>query len=223
MAPLSDESKTKLLERLKAGRAKIKAAREEAKAKGLPDPKPRKARKAKTDDGALKDPAAAPAAREDKPPIDGAPRNAVNEVAAAPVDPSVNKTTPIDVPNLPGEGKEVASKKKIVKDAEAEPIAKPENGIASSGRPQRYDDNDLLMNRETGDMAISVQYPGQKKSIEKALKADKKQDDPIANKPNPDPKEKTVRMKKTHVPDIKAVEGRAPFSYSAVKKLLFQQ
>jgi len=223
MAPMSDESKTKLLERLKAGRAKIKAAREEAKAKGLPDPKPRKARKPKTSDGALVDPAAAPAARETIPPIDGAPRDAVNQVSEAPVAPEPPKSTPIDVPNLPGEGKKVESKKKIVKDAEAEPVAKPVNGISSTGRPKEYDDNDMLMNQETGDNVISVQFPGQKKSIEKALKANKAQNDPINAKSNPDPPEKTVRMKKTHVPDIKAVEGRAPFSYSAVKKLLFQQ
>ena len=42
------EKKSKLLERLKEGRARVKAAREDAKAKGLPDPKPRKKRMAKT-------------------------------------------------------------------------------------------------------------------------------------------------------------------------------
>ena len=222
---MNDESKAKLLERLIAGRAKIKAAREDAKARGLPDPKPRKARAKKgaaTSDGALKNPAAAQAANETIAPIDGAPRNAENVVAAKPVDPTVNKTTPIDVPGLPGDGKKVESKKDIVADAEKEPKPKPEKGLSSTGKPERYNDNQLLRSEETGDMTISAQFPGQKESIKKMLELDKKENDPLANKPAPNPEEKTVKKVKTHIPDIKATEGRAPFSYSAVRKLLYQ-
>jgi hypothetical protein len=36
------------------------------------------------------------------------------------------------------------------------------------------------------------------------------------------PVDVTVEKVKTHIPDIKAVEGRAPFSFSAVKKMLYQ-
>ena len=224
MAPMSDEAKKTLLERLKAGREKIKAARAEAKAAGKPDPKPRKprAKKVATDDGALKDPAAAQAANETIPPIDGAPRNEKNVVAAKPVDPTVSKSTPIDVPNLPGEDKKVASKKDLVDNAEKEPEAAERKGLSSTGKPEKYNDNDLLLNKETGNQVIEAQYPGQKESIKKMLKADKKENKPLANAPEPHPKDKTVMKVKTHIEDIKAVEGRQPFSYSAIRKLLYQ-
>jgi len=218
---MSDESKTKLLERLKAGREKIKAARAAAKAEGKPDPKPRKAR-AKKGEAALENPAAAPAAREDITPISGAPRNAVNTVAATPVNPEVTKTTPIDVPNLPGENPKVKSKADIVKNAEKIPEARPSNGISSTGRPKEYDANDNMVNGETGDMAVQAQYPGQKESIKKELKDIKTKNDALANKPNPMPKNTTVKDVKKHVPDVKTLEARAPFSFSAVRKLLYQ-
>ena len=224
MAPMNDESKKKLLERLKEGRERVKKMREEAKASGKPDPKPRKARakKVKTDDGALKDPAAAPAANEAIPPIDGAPRNAVNAVAAAPVDPTATKSKPIDVPNLPGEGKKVASKKDIVPDAEAVPEAAPKKGLASAGVPEKYIANEVVMNEETGNQMIETNMPGQKESIKKALEENKKENKPLAAPANPDPPSKTVRKVKTHVPDVKAVEARAPFSMSALRKMLYQ-
>ena len=222
--PMNQESKAKLLERLAAGRAKIKAAREAAKADGKPDPKPRKARakKAKTSDGALENPSASPAANEKIAPIDGAPRNAVNAVSAAPVDPTVNKTAPIDVPNLPGDGKEVQSKKDIVKDAEHVAKPPPKNGLSSTGVPEGINDNKLIRSGETGDMSISFHMPGQKDSIKKMLDSDKKDLKPISNAPKPKPAEKTVKNVKEHVPDIKAVEGRAPFSFAAIKKALYQ-
>lgn len=219
MAPMSEENKNKLLARLKEGRERIKKARAEAKEKGLPDPKPRKSRKPKA---VLADPAAAPASNEKIAPIDGAPRNAVNEVAAKPVDPSVSKSKPIDVPNLPGEGKEVASKNDIVKDAAAVPEAKPKKGIASTGKPKKYDDNEIMRSEQTGNQAIEANYPGQKESIIKLLDGNKKENKPLAPAPNPDPPKQTVRKVKTHVPDIKAVEGRAPFSFSAIRKALYQ-
>lgn len=199
---MDPEKKAKLLERLKEGRARVKAAREEAKAKGLPDPKPRKAR-----------------AKKQKTPIDSAPNDAVNAVAATPVDPSVSKSTPIDVPNLPGEGKEVASKKDIVPDAEKVPEAPPKKGIASTGRPKTVDANDMLVNQETGSQVISAQFPGQKESIKKVLKESVKPETPAKVS---EPPSKTVKKVKSHVPDVKAVEARAPFSYSAIRKLLYQ-
>lgn len=219
---MEDEKKSKLLERLKAGRERIKKARQDAKEKGLPDPKPRKKREPKAKLGALADPAAAQAANEKIAPIDGAPRNDVNQVAAKPVDPTVSKSTPIDVPNLPGEGKKVASKKDIVKDAEAVPEAKPKKGIATTGRPKDYDDNVMLRSEETGNQAIEVNFPGQKESIKKLLEENKKENKPLAPAPHPDPPAMTVKKVKTHVPDIKAVEARAPFSFSAIRKVLYQ-
>jgi hypothetical protein len=218
---MNEEQKSKLLARLKEGRARVKASRDEAKAKGLPDPKPRKARKGKTAAGVLKDPEAAPSANDKVAPIDGAPANAVNAVAAMPVDPSVTKSKPIDVPNLPGEGKEVASTKDIVKDAEAIPTAAPRKGLSSTGKPTKVNVNNELVNEETGDSMVSPAFAGQKENIKKALKADKK-DAPLASSAVPDPPSKTVRNVKSHVPDMKAVEGRAPFSFSAIRKALYQ-
>lgn len=221
MAPMNEEQKSKLLARLKEGRARVKAARDDAKAKGLPDPKPRKARGPKTAAGVIADPEAAPSANDKVAPIDGAPENAVNAVAAMPVDPSVTKSKPIDVPNLPGEGKEVASKKDIVKDAEAVPTAAPRKGLSSTGKPTKANVNNELVNEETGDSMVSPAFAGQKENIKRALKADKK-DAPLASSAVPDPPSKTVRNVKSHVPDMKAVEGRAPFSFSAIKKALYQ-
>lgn len=221
MAPMNEEQKSKLLARLKEGRARVKAARDDAKAKGLPDPKPRKARGPKTAAGVLKDPEAAPSANDKVTPIDGAPANAVNAVAAMPVDPSVTKSKPIDVPNLPGEGKEVASKNDIVKDAEAVPAAAPRKGLSSTGKPTKVNVNSELVNEETGDSMMSPAFAGQKENIKKALKANKK-DAPLASSAVPDPPSKTTRNVKSHVPDMKAVEGRAPFSFSALRKALYQ-
>ena len=216
MAPMSDEAKSKLLQRLKEGRERMKNARAEAKAQGKPDPKPRKARKPKTSDGALMNPASAPAQNETIPPIAGAPRNAVNEVAELPVESSITKTKPIQVPNLPGEGE------KVVKDAEALPEAKPRKGLSSTGRPTKANVNHEIVNESTGNTVIPAQFPGQKESIKKLLDDNKKDDKPLAPHSDPNPPAKTVRKVKTHIPDIKAVEARAPFSFSAVKKLLYQ-
>jgi len=218
MAPMSEENKSKLLARLKEGRERIKKARAEAKEKGLPDPKPRKARKPKV----LEDPAAAPANNETVAPIDGAPRNAVNTVAAMVPDPSISKSKPIDVPNLPGEGKEVASKKDIVKDAEVVPEAKPKKGLSSTGKPEKYNDNEVLRSEETGNQAIEVNFPGQKESIKKLLSDNKKENKPLAPTAKPDAPSQTVKKVKTHVPDMKAVEARAPFSFAAIRKVLYQ-
>ena len=206
------EKKSKLLQRLKEGREKVKKAREDAKAKGLPDPKPRKKRMAKTD---------TPGDNSKIPPIDAAPPAAVNDVAAKPVDPSVSKSTPIDVPNLPGEGKEVASKKDIVKDAEAVPEAAPKKGVASTGKPTKYAKNEA-MRTESADVlkqTMEFDFPGQKDAIKKELG---EKDKPLAPAPKPARPSKTVEKVKTHVPDVKAVEARAPFSFSAIRKVLYQ-
>jgi hypothetical protein len=219
MVPMSEENKSKLLARLKEGRERVKKARAEAKEKGLPDPKPRKARKSKA---VLEDPAAAPANNETVAPIDGAPRNAVNTVAAMVPDPSISKSKPIDVPNLPGQGKEVASKNDIVKDAEAVPEAKPKKDIASTGKPKKYDDNEVLRSEETGNQAIEVNFPGQKESIKKLLSDNKKENKPLAPTAKPDAPSQTVKKVKTHVPDMKAVEARAPFSFAAIRRVLYQ-
>ena len=223
--PMDAEKKAALLAKLKAGREKYKKAREEAKASGQPDPKPRKKRvkKEKVDPKeALPDPASVPASNETKPPIDGAPRNAVNVVAAKPVDPTPPKSTPIDVPNLPSEGKKVASKADIVKDAEAVPEAKARKGLSSTGVPEKINDNNLIVNEETGNQAIEAQFPGQKESIKKLLKANKKENNPETPTPAPAPKNKTVKQVKEHIPNMDTVEARQPFSFSTVRRLLYQ-
>lgn len=220
---LDSDKKAALLKRLAEGRSKVKAARADAKSKGLPDPKPRKARKSKHAEPvdpkeAIDNPMAIPAAREKIPPIDGAPADAKNIVAAKPVDPEVTATSKIDVPNLP----DATGRKKIEKDAAVIPEAKARKGIATTGNPEKYDNNEIISNEESGNQAIEMQYPGQKESIEKMLKKNKKEDKPLATKPEPTPPEKTVRNVFRHVPDIKATEGRAPFSFAAIRKQLFQ-
>jgi len=155
------------------------------------------------------------------PPIDAAPPAAVNDVAAKPVDPSVSKSTPIDVPNLPGEGKEVASKKDIVKDAEAVPEAAPKKGIASSGKPKDYEYNEAMRSGSADVLKQTMEFdfPGQKDAIKKELG---EKDKPLAPAPKPARPSKTVEKVKTHVPDVKAVEARAPFSFSAIRRVLYQ-
>ena len=203
------EKKSKLLERLKEGRARVKAAREDAKAKGLPDPKPRKKRAAKLAN------TEAPANNSKIAPISAAPPAAVNEVAAKPVDPSVSKSTPIDVPNLP------ESKKEIVKNPEAAPEAAPKKGIASTGRPKDYDNNEAMTTGSPDVMKQTMEfaYPGQKDAIKKDLK---EKDNVLSPPAKPVRPSKTVEKVKTHVPDVKAIEGRAPFSFAAIRKVLYQ-
>jgi hypothetical protein len=221
------EKKAALMKRLAEGRAKVKAARAEAKEKGMPDPKPRKPR-AKKDKGkhaetldskeAIAEPMENKPARETIPPIDGAPAGAVNTVAALPVDPEPNKSSKIDVPNLP----DAAGRKKIEKNPEAVPEAKPRKGISSTGEPEKYNNNEIMRDLESGNQAIEGMIPGQKESIAKLLKKDKKEDKPLKPVSEPDPPKKTVKNVFRHVPDLKAVEGRAPFSFAAIRKQLFQ-
>ena len=234
MAPLTPEAKAALLKRLTEGRAKTKAARADAKEKGHPDPKPRKVRKdkkVKEDKNshaepvdtaeALEDPLMEKPAREGKKaprPIDGAKSDAVNTVEAKYVDPEENKTSKIDVPNLP----DAKGREKIVKDAEVLPEAKGPKDLSTTGRTKKIDDNVMLTNKETGHQVISAQYPGQKESIKKALKKDKTENTPEAPAPVPNPPEKTVHNILRHIPDVKAIEAREPFSFSAIRKALYQ-
>ena len=221
MAPMNDEEKSKLLARLKEGRAKVKAAREEAKAKGLPDPKPRKKRASKANTALDMANTAAAADNSTIAPIDAAPPGAVNKVAEKPVDPGVTKSTPIDVPNLPGEGAAVASKKDIVKNPEAVPEAAPKKGVASTGKPTKYGKNEA-MRTDSADVlkqTMEFDFPGQKDAIKKQLK---EKDAPLAPASQPAQPSKTVEKVKTHVRDVKATEGRAPFSFSAIRKVLYQ-
>jgi len=223
------EKKAALMKRLAEGRAKVKAARADAKAKGMPDPKPRKprAKKVKAENKhaepvdpkeAIAEPMEHKPARETVPPIDGAPAEAVNAVAALPADPESNVTSKIDVPNLP----DAAGRKKIEKKIESIPEAKPRKGISTTGDPEKYNNNEIIRDYESGNQAIEAMYPGQKESVEKLLKKDKKEDKPLATKPEPTPPTKTVKNVFRHVPDVKAVEGRVPFSFSAVRKMLYQ-
>jgi hypothetical protein len=191
---MSPEQKANLLKRLSAGRAKVKAARDDAKSKGMPDPKPRKARAKKVKN------------------------EAVVAVAALPVDPEVTVTSKIDVPNLPDK----KGRKMIEKNAEEVPEAKGPKELSTTGTTKGYDDNVMIRSEETGNQVIPAQYPGQEESIKKLLKKSKLENRPLAPKSVPDPPEKTVRNVFRHVPDLKAVEGRAPFSFSAIRKQLYQ-
>ena len=213
MAPMSEESKAALMKRLTEGRAKHKALREKD-----PNHKPRKSRKKTTDTAeALSDPVAVKPSNDTVRGIDSAPPGAVNIVAAVPPTPAPTESAKIDVPNLP----EKSKLKKIVKKANVEPVPKEEKGLSSTGRPAKINDNNLIVNLETGNQAISTMMPGQKESIKKVLTKNKKLD-PVAPVSNPTPKDETVAKRTYHVPDLKAVEGKAPFSMSAVRKVLWQ-
>ena len=222
MAPLDPEKKAALMMKLKAGREKTAAARADAKAKGLPDPKPRKARKSKKGD-VVKDGLADKPANNTIPGIDAPVAAAKDVVAAAPVDPAPAVTSKIDVPNLPDE----ANRKKIVKKPDAEPAPPSKKGLSSTGRTKKINDNVLLTNEETGMQAIETMLPGQKESIKKVLRNDKKLK-PEAPKPNPEPanafggNNKTGEKVETHIPDAKSMEGRAPFSFATIRKQLYQ-
>lgn len=222
MAPLTPEKKAALLKRLVEGRAKTKAAREDAKAKGLPDPKPRKVRKDKKGKvdpkEAIVDPLADKPAREDVRPIDGAKTEDVNTVAAKPVEPSPSKTSKIDVPNLP----DAKGRSKIVEEAEALPEVKGPKALSTTGKTKKIDDNVMLTTEETGNQVISTMLPGQKESIKKVLRKNKSENIPEAPAPVPVGPEKTTKSVMSHVPDVKAIEAKAPFSFSAIRKALYQ-
>jgi hypothetical protein len=213
------DKKAALLLKLKAGREKTAAARADAKSKGLPDPKPRKARKSKL----AVDPTAHKAANETVPGIDAPVPASKNVVAEKPTDPTPSKSSHIDVPHLPDE----AGLKKVVKNPEAKPVRKPKRDVAPTGAPTAYSGNELLRSQESGMMAIETMLPGQKESIKEVLKSNKKLK-VLAPKAQPEPANAagghnaTVQDVKEHIPDIKATEGKAPFSFSAIRKTLYQ-
>lgn len=213
--PLSEEQKKALLERLKAGKEKRAAARAEAKEKGLPDPHPRKKRGKKGTDGAVADPLSNPPANDKIPGIDSA--TGKNVVAETPPAPAPEATKPIDVPNLPPGKEDLVVKQELKKKA---PKA-PKPASTSEGIPKPIEDNRLLTERETGNQVIPAQYAGQLESIKKVVKKNKELT-PVQHKPDPAPAEKTVKKVKSHVPDTVAVDGRAPFSFAAVRKILYQ-
>ena len=208
--PMSPEAKASLMEKLKAGKAKHAEMR-----KADPTHKPRKPRKKKE---ALADPLASKPANEVVRPIDSAPAGAVNKVADKPVDPIPSMSSHIDVPNLPEESK----LKKIVKKPLAEPERAPEKGLSATGKPEKYNDNVILREQESGNQAIEAMLPGQKESIKKLLTKNKKENSPLAPAPQGDPINKTVKMVKTHIPNVESVEARKPFSFSVVRALLYQ-
>lgn len=213
MPPMTPEGKANLMAKLAAGRAHHKKARDEAKAKGLPDPKPRKARKPKML-GAVVDPMTEKPLNDSKPGIDAPVSDSKNIVAAIPTEPAPSMTSHIDVPNLP-------EKSKIVKKAEALPVPKERKGLSTTGKPERANDNDLLLNKETGMMSLETMMPGQVESIKRVLKNNKKLN-PLDLTPKPSPKEATVDSVTHHVPNMASVESKKPFSFSTIRKVLYQ-
>jgi len=210
------EQKAMMLARLKAGKDKKKAEREKAKAEGKPDPYPRKprAKKAKTGDLAIPDPLAEKPANDTVRPIDSKPPPA----PAPPTEPTPVESKPIDVPHLPED------KSKIVKQPLKKPVSKTGTGKAtdSSGVTPEIAVNQVLANMNTGNDVIPAQFPKQKESIKKLLRENKKlkTESPA---PVPVAPDVTVQKIKYHIPDVNAVERQGkPFSFSAIKKLLYQ-
>ena len=210
-APMTPEQKAALMERLKAGKAKTAAARAEAKAKGLPDPKPRKARKLNK---AVVNPTSEPPKNDTVPGIQSAEKK--NVVADTPAKPAPEATKPIDVPvpTLP------EHKADVLKKTDQKPPRK-RRATDGSGKPEAINQTETIQNDATGNQAIENMFPGQLESVKKVLKENKKIKAP-QDKPDPNPAEKTVKNVKSHIPDNKATAGREPFSYSAVRKILYQ-
>jgi len=209
-APLSAEQKKINLEKMKAGKAKKANARAEAKAKGLPDPHPRKPRKSKKGtEGvlALKNPEALPAVNDTIRQIDSTKPE--NKTAMLPTEAIPAKSTLIDVPHLP-EHLDVIVKKPLIKPSKVPKVK------------ENLDINNIIVNKETGSQVISTMLPGQEESIKMVLKENKKKVKPIVPKANPDPPTQTVSNIAKHVPDIKSIQGGEPFSFSAMRKKLYQ-
>jgi len=221
-APKTPEQKKAMLDRLKAGKEKKSKERAEALAKGLPDPHPRKPRAKKVKDDVKKDDHILDEPLENKPDndtirgIDEATKEGTSNV---PVQAEPVETKPIDVPALPKD------KEKIVKDSVVKPTVKSRE-LTTTGKPKKINITELITNEETGNQVIPAQYAGQMASIKETLKKNKKmittQEKPMPEHPNEISQSKTVRKVSNHIPDMKAVEGRKPFSFSAVKKLLYQ-
>ena len=227
MAPMTPEKKAMMMERLKKGKEAKAKARADAAAAGLPDPHPRKkrAKKAKTSDGAVQDPLAAPPTNDSVRGIDQATKQGV---AMKPVDATPVETKPIDVPGLPGDAAVTAKKKDIVQNAEKKPVPAEGKGLSTTGKPKKVNENEMITNEETGHQVISAMFPGQEESVKKALKANKKTVTtaagvPKQEHPNAIAESYTVKNVAKHIPDIKSVEAVGkPFSFSAVRKLLYQ-
>ena len=214
--PMTPEQKTAALEKLKAGKIKHAAARADAKAKGLPDPKPRKVRAKK----AL-NPSSAPPENDTVRGIDATAKE--NKVAAQPVDTEKEATRPIDVPFLP----EPKKRSKIVKNAKAESVPNHGKGLTTQGVPLKIDNGSDIINTNTGNSVIPAQYAGQLDSIKKQLRQNKS----ITTTASPSAplnvngieKGATVKAVKSHIPDVATVESKGkPFSFSAMKKVLYQ-
>jgi hypothetical protein len=225
MAPMTPERKAMMMEKMKAGKAAKAKARAEAAAAGLPDPHPRKKRTKKVSDGAVQDPLAAPPTNDSVRGIDQATKQGV---AMKPVDATPVETKPIDVPGLPGDSAATAKKKQIVQNAEKKPVPAEGKGLSTTGKPKKINENELITNEETGHQVISAMFPGQEESVKKALKANKKTVTtaagvPRQEHPNAIADSHTVKNVAKHIPDIKSVEAVGkPFSFSAVRKLLYQ-
>jgi hypothetical protein len=206
---MSPEQKAALKERLKAGKAKVAAARAEAKAKGMPDPKPRKARVK-----AVVNPSSAPEKNNSVPQIQSA--EAKNVVADTPIKANPETTKPIDVPvpTLPEDKKDVLKKTN-------QPTTRKGKATDGSGKPLAINQTETIQNDATGNQAIENMFPGQLETVKKVLKENKKIKAP-QEKAEPSPPEKTVKNVKKHIPDNQATAGREPFSFSAVRKILYQ-
>jgi len=218
---MTPEQKTAVLEKLKAGKAKHAAARADAKAKGLPDPKPRKVRAKKPE--AL-NPSSAPPENDTIRGIDATQET--NKVAEKPVDPEKEATRPIDVPMLP-DMRSNKKRSKIVKNAEAKPVPHHGKGLTTQGVPLKIDNGRDVINENTGNSVIPAQYAGQLDSIKKQLRQNKS----ITTTASPSAplnvngieRGATVKAVKSHIPDVATVESKGkPFSFSAMKKILYQ-
>lgn len=106
--------------------------------------------------------------------------------------------------------------KKIVANAEAVPEGAPKKNLSRTGRTVKGDAQDFIENENTGMSAVvSAQFADQKDQIEKALKKNKKTPKIVTVGEG---QEKTLENMKTD--DPKAIEGKAPFSISALRMKL---
>ena len=99
--------------------------------------------------------------------------------------------------------------------------------LTTQGVPLKIDNGRDIVNDNTGNTVLPAQYAGQLDSIKKVLRQNKR----ITTTASPSAPQNTngiergntVKNVANHVPDVASVKGVGkPFSFSAMKKVLYQ-
>lgn len=151
--------------------------------------------------------------RRPRKKTDAAPPKRSDDAPAKP-----ETTTLIDQPHV-----DKKTLKEVVEEPEKKPVAKRKpRAVKADGLPPQQQQLKALTEQNSGMAVVPADYPGLKDQIKKVLEV----------KPEgiPETKKKeykadiTVSATQSHntAPDRKAAEGRAPFSFSAIRQILRQ-